>query len=482
MNKKLKKVRNLSYLFLIATLISALGYATASSAKSPSQLKEALITGIDIQDHKVAVKAEASEITPITEGRYKGKKISLDFQDADIVPIFRLLADISGYNIVVSPEVKGEITMKLINVPWDQALDLILKTFGLGRSVEENIIRIAPQTVFIREREEAVRAKEAEMKAEPLETKIFLIGYADVSDIKKAVEDSNILTPRGRVGIDKRTGSMVINDVPRVFPRIENLLLSLDRPTPQVMIEARIVEVDVAKVRDIGIQWGFFLRPTDQLTYFGGLPGLGMGAFAGSDFLVDFPGVGAATPGAGFAFGIIDAAQTRGLDLQLSALQTLGEGKIISHPRVMTVDAGKAVISQGVSIPIRKLIPEEGAVATEFKDYVLSLTVTPHIIPDNLILMAIEVKKEEPDWTRVSPEGVPASKKREATTSIIIEDGETVVIGGIFKTSHHEVETGVPGLMHIPVIGWLFKHKKTVEETAEMLIFITPRIVHERIV
>ncbi|MEW6214954.1 MAG: secretin N-terminal domain-containing protein, partial [Nitrospirota bacterium] len=242
-------------------------------------------------------KIEAAEITPITEGRYTGKKISLDFQDADIIPIFRLLADISGYNIVVSPEVKGKLTMKLINVPWDQALDLILKTFSLGKSVEGNIIRIAPHTVFTRESEEAAKAKEAEIKAEPLDTKIFPISYADVSDVEKAVKDSKILTPRGSISVDKRTSSMVINDVPSVFPQIENLLTTLDKPTPQVMIEARIVEVNTSDVRDLGIQWGFFLRSTDNLISFRGLSGLGAGPFTGSNFLVDFPAT--VSPGSG---------------------------------------------------------------------------------------------------------------------------------------------------------------------------------------
>lgn len=420
--------------------------------------------------------AEAKEPEALVEGKYTGKKISLDFQDADIVPIFRLISDISGYNIVVSPEVKGRLTMKLINVPWDQALDLILKTFSLGKSVDGNIIRIAPLSVFAKESEEKAKAKEAEVKAEPLETRFFSISYADVSVVEKAIKDSKILTTRGSISVDKRTSSLTVKDVPSVFPQVENLLATLDKPTPQVLIEARIVEVNTSDTRDLGIQWGLKLSATNTLTSIGGLSGLGAGPFTGDNYLVDFPSGASAGSGSGFKFGILNPAKTMGLDLQLSALETAGKGKIISNPKIMTVDNIEAKISQGDSIPIRKLTTE-GTISTEYKDFTLELGVTPHIAPDKTIALKITTKKEEPDWTHVSLEGAPASKKKEASTNVIIRDGETVVIGGVFKTSRQDTETGVPGLMRIPVLGWLFKDKKTIDETSEMLIFITPRIV-----
>ncbi len=225
-------------------------------------------------------KIEAAESMPGSEGKYTGKKISLDFQDADIVPIFRLLSDISGYNIVVSPEVKGKLTMKLINVPWDQALDIILKTFSLGKTVENNIIRIAPYNAFAKEMEEAV-------KSVPLDTKIFHISYADVSNIEKSIKDAKILSSRGSISVDKRTSSVAINDVEAVFPQIENLLSTLDTPTPQVMIEARLVEVNTSDVSALGIQWGVAHEAGSKP--FQGNVNLGKGAFTGKNFMVDFP-------------------------------------------------------------------------------------------------------------------------------------------------------------------------------------------------
>ncbi len=421
--------------------------------------------------------AEPVQPETLVEGRYTGRKLSLDFQDADIVPIFRLLADISGYNIVVDPNVKGKLTMKLINVPWDQALEIILKTFNLGKSVEGNIIRIAPLSVFAKEAEEKARAKEAEAKAEPLETKIFPISYADVSVVEKSIKDSRLLSARGSISVDKRTSSMVVKDVPSVFPQIENLLATLDRPTPQVLIEARIVEIDTNDERDLGIQWGFGYKAPSTLSQFGGLSGLGTGTFSGSNYIVDLP-ASVSGRGSGISFGIISPDRTLGLDLQLSALETVGKGKVISNPKILTVDNGKAKILQGKSIPVRKLTTE-GTISTEFKDINIELNVQPHITPDRSIDMSIEIKKEELDLSIPSIEGVPGTDKKEANTNVIIRDGETIVIAGMYRINTHDSKTGVPGLMRLPILGWLFKQEKETVTTSELLIFITPRIVEQ---
>lgn len=421
--------------------------------------------------------AEATQPEALVEGRYTGKKISLDFQDADIVPIFRLLADISGYNIVVDPNVKGKLTMKLINVPWDQALDIILRTFNLGKTVEGNIIRIAPLAVFAKEAEEKAKAKEAEAKAEPLETKIFPISYADVSVVEKSIKDSKILSARGSISVDKRTSSMVVKDVPSVFPQIENLLATLDKPTPQVLIEARIVEINTNDERDLGIQWGLGYRAPNTLSQIGGFSGLGTGTFTGNNFVVDFPAA-ISGRGSGITFGLISPDRTLGLDLQLSALETVGKGKVISNPKILTVDNGKAKILQGKSIPVRKLTTE-GTISTEFKDINIELNVQPHITPDKSIGMSIEIKKEELDPTVPSIEGVPGTDKKEANTNVIIRDGETIVIAGMYKVNTEDSKTGVPGLMRLPILGWLFKQEKEKVTTSELLIFITPRIVEQ---
>jgi type IV pilus assembly protein PilQ len=248
------------------------------------------------------------------------------------------------------------------------------------------------------------------------------------------------------------------------------------------LIEARIVEINTAATTDLGIQWGLNLRSANGLSSFGGLSGVPnteVGPFTGKNFLVDFPAKSVAPlSGSGFAFGIMNPSKTFGLDLQLSAFETVGLGKVISNPKVLTLDNGRAKILQGKSIPVRKLTTE-GTISTEFKDVTLELNVTPHITPDKSIVMALEIKKEELDPTVPSVEGVPGTDKKEADTNVIIKDGETVVIGGMYKINTNDTETGVPVLRNIPVIGWLFKDVLKTSSTSELLIFITPRIVEK---
>ena len=321
---------------------------------------------------------------------------------------------------------------------------------------------------------------EAQVKAEPLETRIFRISYADVAAVEAAIKPSKILTPRGSINVDKRTSTMLVKDVASVFPEIDNLLTSLDKPTPQVMIEARIVEVNTNSEYELGIQWGINLNLTNTLGSIGGLKGvplLSTGAVTGKNYLVDFPATGVGPlSGSGFTFGIIDPSKSIGLDMQLSAIETMGKLKVVSNPKILTVDNEKAKILQGKSIPVRKLTTE-GTVSTEFKDVTMELTVTPHITPDNSISMSVEIKKEELDPTVPSVEGVPGTDKKEANTKVIIKDGETIVIGGMYKVTTNDSQSGVPGLMNIPLLGWLFKSNKTSQNTSELLIFITPRIL-----
>jgi type IV pilus assembly protein PilQ len=436
-----------------------------------------------------ASETEEVKIPPVLTGSkcesyLAGKEnVNFDFQDQDIVPILRLFADISGCNLFLHPEVKGKATMKFRDVPWNQAFNTILLTFSLDKSIEGNIIRVAPSTVFTKEKEEKVRSMEAQVKAEPLETKIFRISYADVAGVEAAIKSSKILTPRGSINVDKRTSTMLVKDVAAVFPEIDNLLTSLDRPTSQVLIEARIVEVNTNSEFELGIQWGINLNLTNTLGSIGGLKGvplLSTGPVTGQNYLVDFPATGVGPlSGSGFTFGIIDPSKSIGLDMQLSAIETMGKLKVVSNPKILTVDNEKAKILQGKSIPVRKLTTE-GTVSTEFKDITMELTVTPHITPDNSISMGIEIKKEELDPTVPSIDGVPGTDKKEANTKVIIRDGETIVIGGMYKVTTNDSQSGVPGLMNIPILGWLFKSNKTSQSTSELLIFITPRILLDK--
>ncbi len=443
------------------------------SLRSPELLEESVAEmskEVNSGEAKKVVKREGllkeSAREPVV-GKYTGRKISLDFQDADIIPIFRLLADVSGYNVVIDPQVTGKITIKLINVPWDQALDLILKTHNLGMVLEGNIIRISPLSVLVKEREESLKAKDAARKAEPLVTKVFPISYAEVSNVKSAIDQGKILSERGSVSVDQRISSLIIKDVPSNMPKVEILIRTLDQVTPQVMIEARIVEVNTNVSQEFGVRWGFAATTSNRLSNVGGL----------TPYVVDFPAAGAgAGSGSGITFGFLNAARTLSLNVELSALETTGQLKIVSNPRIITVDNQEAFISQGKSIPVRKLT-SEGTVSTEFKDVKLELKVKPHITPDGSVILNVEAKKEELDPTIPSVEGVPGTDKKEAKTKVIIKDGETLVIGGIYKTVNNNSESGVPSLKDIPFFGWLFKNKKKEAQTNELLIFITPRII-----
>jgi type IV pilus assembly protein PilQ len=427
-------------------------------------------------------RVEARESDTIVEGKYTGKKISLDFQDADIIPIFRLLSDISGYNIVVSPDVKGKLTMKLINTPWDQALDLILKTATplLDKVVEGNIIRIATADSLKRERDAKTAEIRRQVAEEPLATQTFSVNYADVSVVEKAIKDAKILSPRGSLSVDRRTSTLTVNDVPSVFENVQSLLATLDKATPQVMIEARIVEVSTNDSRDLGIQWGVKVNPVNGLSTLTGYPTLGRGAFTGAPFMVDLPaGSAAAGSGTGFTFGIMSPDGTFALDLQISALQKIGNTKIISNPRIVTTDNEKALIMQGTSEPFPKLTTE-GTISTEYKDVVLSTEVTPHITPTGAISMKINVKKEDILGTvNIGGSQVPRTSKIESNTLVLVQNGETIVIGGVYKKTTRDADSGIPGLMKIPIIGWLFKNNTISEDVSELLIFLTPRIVEQ---
>lgn len=408
---------------------------------------------------------------------YVGEKISLDFQDADLIHIFRLLADVSGYNIVVSPHVKGKFSMKLIDVPWDQALDIILRNYGLSRSVDGNIIRIAPTDLLAKEEEDIAKAKEASEKAGDLVTRIYPINYANVNKVKKVITDAKVLTKRGYVSIDERTSSIVIKDVENTHKEFERLMRSIDLPTAQVNIEAKIVEVTTNFTKSLGIQWGALWKPADSRTTFGGpsIPG-GTGFNSANPLMVNLPAAVQSGSGGALGIGYVSAANTLVLDLQLSAMESSGDGKIISNPRITTSNNQEATIKQGKKIPYQTVSAE--GTKTEFVDANLELIVTPHITPDGTVVMDLEAKKNEADFSQQVNE-VPTIDTKETKTQVIIKNGDTLVIGGIFKTTKSDSIAGVPGFSKIPLIGWLFKKKTNTDTTTELLIFITPRVIKE---
>ncbi|MEW6107797.1 MAG: type IV pilus secretin PilQ [Nitrospirota bacterium] len=431
------------------------------------------------QPSEESVKKTVSVQEPekLVEGKYAGKRISLDFQDADIIPIFRLLADISGYNIVVNPDVKGKITLKLINVPWDQALDLILRTFSLSKIADGNIIRIVPTSIVAKELDELARAKKAEAEAGELKTKIFPVNYADLNKLKDAIDKAKVVSSRGSLTLDERGSTIIVNDLDPNLEKIDALIREIDQEhmqARQVLIEARIVEVTSTYTKDLGIQWGGFFKnpPTEGDNNF--TIGKEGRASTGTpnDFLVNLP---ASSTMAQIGFGYINRAATFALDLKLSAMEQLLKGKVISNPKIMTMNNEEAKITQGSTIYIESTVA--GATTPSFTavDAVLSLSVKPRIAPGGAIFMDLDITNDEPGpliGTNVT------IRKKTAKTSVLVNNGDTIVIGGIFKKSENSTDDSVPGLSKIPLLGrLLFNREKNVEDNTEILMFITPRIV-----
>ncbi len=447
------------------------GYEEEMTTEEEEDTRE--VTADPVQEEVMVEVTEAEEAPP--ENKYVGEPISIDFQDAELLHVFRLIADISGYNIVVSPDVKGKFSMRLTDVPWDQALDTILRNYGLSKTLQGNILRIAPTSVLAKEEEEIARAKESQEKSGNLVTKIYPINYASVSDIKQALDDAKILTKRGFISVDERTTSVLIKDVEKKHAEYETLIRALDQATPQVSIDARIVEVTTNFTKDLGIQWGALYKPTPQ-TQIGGtsLTG-GSGAFSLNPLLVNLPAAVAQGAGGAVGIGYVSANDLRALDLQISALESSGKGKIVSNPKIMTMDNMEARIIQGKKIPYTT-ISDEGT-KTEFVDAALELIVTPHITPHGTILMNVQAKKNEANFSQTSGGGVPTIDTNEIASQVLIKDGDTLALGGIFKTTYSKDLSSVPGLGDVPYLGWLFKNRQNRDDTTEILIFITPRIV-----
>lgn len=419
---------------------------------------------------KTEAKAETIETEKPVEGKYKGQKISLDFQDADIGPIFRLLADISGYNFVIDPAVKGKITLKLMNVPWDQALDIILQTFGLGKSVEGNIVWIAPVSMFAKMSDEKTKAKDVEEKAEELMQEIIRINYATSSDISGAIDKGKLLSSRGAVTIDNRMNTLIIKDTQKSINKIKELVKIMDVAKAQVMIEAKIVEVGSNYSESLGIRWGGTLGTASPRVGFGNID-IGSGTFSVNTPIVT---AGASTTNPGGVLGLsLGSANTIKVDISLSALESVGKSKRLSNPKIMTMDNEAATIQQGVSIPVQTVSAE--GTKTEYVNATLSLGVTPKITPDGYVQLKINATNNA--LGILTPQGY-AIETKSVNTQALVKNGDTLVVGGIYTTNTSEGETGIPLLGRIPGLGWLFKTKtQTGPNVTELLIFITPTIV-----
>lgn len=406
--------------------------------------------------------------------KYVGRRISLDFQDADIANVIRLIADVSNLNIVLGEDVKGKVTLKLINVPWDQALDIILKMNNFGQIRDGNIIRIATLTNIARQQDEEAHAKETKIKAEDLLTRIIHVNYGKAAELTESVK--KLLSSRGDITIDARTNTLIVKDIEKNLDEVSRLVQTIDTQTPQVVIEARIVQVSPTFNRSLGIQWG----ATAQTVSSGNILGLSGGgggptaAFGTPDpsFAVNLPAA-QNFGGLGFSFGRFTDNPIN-LDLRLSAGEAQGLTRVVSTPKVSVLNNQEAKIEQGESIPFSTT--SQAGTQTTFVDANLTLLVTPHISSDGGIIMKIKISKNAPGETRLGASG-PSILKKEATTNVLVKDGETTVIGGIYETTKTESISGIPYLMDIPFLGWLFKTSTQREDTSELLVFLTPKIM-----
>jgi type IV pilus assembly protein PilQ len=422
--------------------------------------------------------------------RFTGRRIDLDFKGADIHNIVRLLADVGGVNIVTSDDVKGEVTIKMRDVPWDQALDVVLRQKQLGQVREGNLVRVAPLAVLEKELEQEIARQKQITEVLPTETRLIGVSYAEAKLLTDRVKD--LLSPRGKISVDERTNTLIVSDVSRNLALVEELVRNLDTQTSQVVIEARIVEARSTFVRQIGVQWGgtgfadtAHGNPTGLV--FPNSIGVGGGA---TDGKTPLEGLGAANPnfavnlpaavgtGSGGAVGITlgSVAGAFNLNLRLSAMESTGQVRILSSPRISTLDNTEATISQGVSIPI-SVVSAQG-VQTVFVDAKLNLTVKPHVTNEGTVMMEVKVERNEPDFVNTGARGDPTILKKEANTKMLVRDGDTAVIGGIYQRNSGLSYAKVPFFADLPVLGALFRARRENDDRTEFLVFITPRIAN----
>ena len=431
-------------------------------------------------------KATPKDDLIVGETRYMGRRISLDFQQADISNVLRLIAEVSGFNIVIGDGVKSKVTMKLVSVPWDQALDMILKMNGLGKIKQGSILWIDTLANIAKQEDEEARAKDAKIKAEDLVDRVFYIRNLQATELMTSLRQN--LSPRGLMQISQGTNALVVRDTETKMAVLKQLIEGLDLEVPQVQIEARIVQADTVYARGLGVQWGIQNADFGPNTFsaVGNLTGpfapvAGTGATTiPRDFLVNLPAQVAglpSVPGIGYTFGKL--APGFALDLRLSAGELLGLAKVIAAPKITTLDKREAKISQGESIPFQTTSLQ--GTQTTFVDANLELNVTPQITSRDpkeigkMIMMRVRATRNAVG-ARSNPAG-PSIDRREANTQVIVRDGETMVIGGVFIDTQNNNVQGVPYLSRIPVLGWLFKNKSESVSKQELLIFLTPSIV-----
>ncbi len=427
---------------------------------------------------------------------FDGERLSLNFQDIEVRSVLQLLADFTGLNLVTSDTVDGNITLRLKNVPWDQALNIILKTRGLSMRQNGNVILIAPtEEIAAREKLELESQQQIEELA-PLHSEFIQLNYAKAKDLQALLksEGNQLLTPeRGNVTVDERTNTLLVRDTALKLEDIQRLIKRLDVPVRQVLIEARVVIANDDFAKDIGVRFGLSTQlrlggdnnaivAGGREGYLGGTAGFSEGSIeneGGSTqeaLLVNLPSTLSPTRGGAINF-VVGKLGSYLLQLELSAMQQEGKGEIVSSPRVITSDQHLATIKQGVEIPYQEA-SSSGATTVAFKEAVLKLEVTPSITPDDRVIMELNITKDNPDFSR-SVLGVPPVDTREIDTSVLVDNGETVVLGGVFERTETRSKERVPFFGDLPYVGFMFKQELRRDENKELLIFVTPKILKD---
>ncbi len=444
--------------------------------------------------------AEESSLFSETK-EYEGQRLTLNFQDIETRAVLQLLAETSGRNIIVSDTVQGNVTLRLRNVPWDQALDIVMTTKGLDMRQNGNVIMVAPAEEIAARETADLEAKQQIAELEPMYSEFLQVNYAkaqDLADLISSGGDGGMLSDRGSIAVDDRTNTLLVQDTAERLQDVRRMVRTLDIPIKQVLIESRIVVVNDDFSRDFGVRLGVTtdnIGPRDLVVTSGS-------GVASNNYLssildaandptgltpVTFPGiperynVNLPVDNAAGRFSLAVLGSDYLVDLELSAMEAEGLGEIVSTPRVITANQSEASIKQGVEIPYQQSA-SSGATTIQFKEAVLELTVTPQITPDNNIIMDLHVSKDNVGKV-ISTGGlggtVPSIDTRSVQTQVLVADGQTVVLGGIYETERRETINKVPFLGDIPIAGALFKNKQRKDNKAELLIFVTPRILEE---
>lgn len=392
---------------------------------------------------------------------YQGEPLSLNFQDVEVRSVLQVLADYAGINLVASDDVQGNVTLRLQDVPWDQALDLVLRSKGLAQRHEGNVLLVAPAAAFAPQPFDAHPVPDAQMQ--PLRRELIPIHHAKAAELVEllltSLADDSTFTVRGSLGVDERTNTLVAHQPADRLAELRQLVTQLDVPVRQVAIEARIVEANVDYEKSLGVRWGG--------------PLYGESLRPGKELFVD---LGVERAGSSVGLGLLRGDVL--LDLELSAMEKSGNGEIISQPKVVTADKETARILKGTEVPYQET-SQSGATSVAFREASLSLEVTPQITPDNKVIMAVRVTKDEPDYVN-AVNNVPPIRKNKVNAKVRVADGETIVIGGVYSTSQNNVVDKVPFFGDLPYVGRLFRRDVLQEKKSELLVFLTPRIMSDQ--